>query len=156
MGEEEVWIEMLYEKREALQEEVEKSARTLKEVEDEMKKTKKEAEVLKAKLIRVEVARERGEVEAKKLVEQKDKWERLAKKTKEEKEELENNLRQQLREVKLAAKWAPTTTTATQTQQTPPLQRNSACQMEKPTSRTEGKGKDGRVRINSSGFSITR
>ena len=99
------WIQVLYEKREALHEEVEKSARTLKEVEEELKETKKgaemmkkEAEALKAKLLRVEVAKERGEGEAKKLVEQKDKWERLAKKTKEEKEELEKNLRQQLRE----------------------------------------------------------
>ena len=139
------WIQVLYEKREALHEEVEKSARNLKEMEEELKETKKEAditkkeaeitkkeaEVLKAELLQGEVAKETGEGVAKKLVEQKDKWERLAKKTKEEKEELEKNLRQQLQKVKLVAKRAPTTTAATQTRQIPPLQLTT--QTEKPT-----------------------
>ena len=102
--------------------------------EEEAEVLKAEAEVLKAKLLHAEVAKERAEEEAKKLVEHKDKWERLAKKAKEEKEELEKYLRQQLREVKLAAKRAPTTTAATQTQQTPPPQLNSTTtQTEKPT-----------------------
>ena len=113
-------------------EEVAVHARQTAEWEAKFRKQEEEAKMLKANLLRAEVAKERGEGEAKKLVEQKDKWERLAK-MKEEKEELEDNLRQQLREVKLAAKGGPTTTAATQTQQTPPLQRNLACQPEKPT-----------------------
>ena len=124
---------------------------SLGEKESMLTEAEKEVKELRERLFKSEVARERAEGELKKTVEQRDKWERLGKKAK-EKEGLEKDLRQQLREAKLTAKRAPTITAATQTHQAPVPQRNSACQTEKPTyasmatqadsgKREKGKGK---------------
>ena len=115
----EEWIEVTYEKREVLHKELGALQTKLKEVVDEVRGTKKEVEVLKAKLLKSEVAREKAEAEWKTLVEQRDKWRREAEKTKKEKDKLEKDLRQELRAVKLVARRAPTTTSATQTHPPP-------------------------------------
>ena len=97
---------MLYEKREALHEQVEESERRVKAAEDETAKMKNVAEGLRGKLLQSEVAREKAEAEWKTLVEQRDKWRREAEKMAKEKDKMEKDLLQELRVAKLAARRA--------------------------------------------------
>ena len=117
----EEWIEVTYEKKKVLHKELGELQVELTGVVDELRVTKKEVKVLRAKFLKSEVAREKAEAEWKTLVEQRDKWRQEAEKTKKEKDKLEKDLRQELWAAKLAARRAPMVTSATQTHSPPPL-----------------------------------
>ena len=120
-----IWVRDLLGEKRKVEAELKELHEKLQQREMEILKAERKLKEVHGKLLRSEVAKDRAEGELKKTVEQRNKWERLGRKTKEEKDRMEKDLRQQLREAKLAAKRAPTTTTMTQTHQIPPPQQCS-------------------------------